>query len=303
MNRPIYFFTGLLDCGKTRAIKNTLNDPRFTENEKTLILCFEEGDIEYEPAFLETTDSIIEYMDFKDYDSNTIKKLDEKYHPDRIFVEYNGMDDDKIFLETIPLPVGWDIAQIVCLIDASKFKLHVKNMPQFMYNHVSISDVVVINRYENAEFKFLRANLKSMNQNIYLNIEDDKGNIYDFPKTILFDENNLDISDGDFGLFYMDVVDNFLKYKDKKVKFNSFFLEVRDGNCVFGRYAMVCCANDTQKLGIQVEGLNQKLKLKAYYHIEGILRVEKKGRGYRLYVNDASVKEIDPPESEFVTFN
>ena len=39
MNRPIYYFTGLLDCGKTRAIKNTLGDPRFTQNEKTVILC------------------------------------------------------------------------------------------------------------------------------------------------------------------------------------------------------------------------------------------------------------------------
>lgn len=303
MNRPIYYFTGLLDCGKTRAIKNTLGDPRFTQNEKTVILCFEEGDIEYEPAFLEATNTHVEYMDFKEYDSDTIAKIDEKYKPDRIFVEFNGMDEDKLFLEDIPMASGWDIAQIICLVDASKFKLHVKNMPQFMYNHVSVADIVVINRYEDADFKYLRANLKTMNQNVYMNIEDAVGNIRDFPKDTLFDADNLDISDEDFGLFYMDVVDNFMKYKDKVVKFNSFFLEVREGNCVFGRFAMVCCANDTQKLGIIVKGLNQKLKFNGYYHIEGTLRADKKDRGYQLYIDDAKAEEINPPENEFVTFN
>ena len=64
--RPVYIFTGFLDSGKTTSIKNTLKDPRFTENEKTLILCFEQGDIEYDNNFLKSTNSYVEYLDFKD---------------------------------------------------------------------------------------------------------------------------------------------------------------------------------------------------------------------------------------------
>ena len=40
MDRPIYVVTGFIDSGKTTAIKRTLEDPRFTEDEKTLIICF-----------------------------------------------------------------------------------------------------------------------------------------------------------------------------------------------------------------------------------------------------------------------
>ena len=54
MDRPIYMVTGFLDSGKTTAIKRTLSDPRFTEDERTLIISFEDGDEEYDKEFLDT---------------------------------------------------------------------------------------------------------------------------------------------------------------------------------------------------------------------------------------------------------
>ena len=64
MDRPIYVVTGFLDSGKTTSIKRTLADPRFTEDERTLIICFEEGDESYEEAFLKCTRSVVEYLDY-----------------------------------------------------------------------------------------------------------------------------------------------------------------------------------------------------------------------------------------------
>jgi len=302
MNRPIYIFTGMLDSGKSSAIKRTLLDPRFTENEKTLIICFEQGDEEYDENFLKSSNSIVEYVDFEDFDTVLLKVLDKKHGADRIFIEMNGTDEDKQLL-TMPLPNGLEIAQLVCLIDASKFRLHVTNMPQFMFNHVNLAEIVVINRYEDADFKYLRANLKTMNPGVYINLEDSEGEIHDFPVTNLFELDNLDISDDDFGLFYMDVVDNFMKYKDARFSFNAFHLEDRDDYKVFGRYAMVCCANDTQRMAMSVSGIKDKLELNMYYHIEGILRVTQKDKGYRLSVDGLSVKKIDKPKKEFVSFN
>ena len=45
---PVYVFTGFLDAGKTKFIQETLEDPRFNDGERTLLLTFEEGEEEYD---------------------------------------------------------------------------------------------------------------------------------------------------------------------------------------------------------------------------------------------------------------
>ena len=41
---PVYVFTGFLDSGKTKFIQETLEDARFNNGERTLIVQFEEGE-------------------------------------------------------------------------------------------------------------------------------------------------------------------------------------------------------------------------------------------------------------------
>ena len=50
MGIPVYIFNGFLESGKTQFIKDTLLDPGFTENEKTLIVACEEGNTLYSSA-------------------------------------------------------------------------------------------------------------------------------------------------------------------------------------------------------------------------------------------------------------
>ena len=45
---PVYSFTGFLDSGKTKFIQETLEDSRFNDGERTLLLIFEEGEEEYD---------------------------------------------------------------------------------------------------------------------------------------------------------------------------------------------------------------------------------------------------------------
>ena len=40
---PVYLFTGFLESGKTKFIQETLEDKRFCNKEKTLLLVCEEG--------------------------------------------------------------------------------------------------------------------------------------------------------------------------------------------------------------------------------------------------------------------
>ena len=43
---PVYLFTGFLEAGKTKFIRETLEDKRFRTGEPTLILLCEEGEEE-----------------------------------------------------------------------------------------------------------------------------------------------------------------------------------------------------------------------------------------------------------------
>ena len=46
---PVYLFTGFLESGKTKFIQETLEDKRFNNGERTLLLVCEEGEEEYAP--------------------------------------------------------------------------------------------------------------------------------------------------------------------------------------------------------------------------------------------------------------
>ena len=107
MNKPVYVFSGFLDSGKTQAIKNTLMNPNFNEGELSLILCFEQGDVIYDEKFLKLTNCVIEYMDsISDLTIDKQKQLDKKYKPERVFIELNGMEDDKFYMIMVLLRIG-----------------------------------------------------------------------------------------------------------------------------------------------------------------------------------------------------
>lgn len=63
-------------------IKDTLLDPGFTENEKTLIVCCEEGEEEYEEDFLKKTNSALLQIESKDdFKGRRAKKSGDGNHP------------------------------------------------------------------------------------------------------------------------------------------------------------------------------------------------------------------------------
>lgn len=309
MNKPVYIFSGFLDSGKTSAIKNTLYDGRFNEGEKSLIIVFEQGDEIYDEKFLKYTNSVVEYLDFKDFNKAKQKELDEKHKPERIVIEFNGMDNDEDMLIKEGFIDNWEIAQVLTTIDGSTFKNYMTNMKQFMYNHIKYSEVAVINRSDNVDLRYLRNNLKGINRNLETIFEDAQGNVTNKLQESLFDTTKpLNISDLDFGLWYMDALDNANKYDKCSIEINAFFLEADeryDNVSIFGRQAMVCCANDIQTIGFSVVGpKTDGLKSMSYYHIVGRVHVLEDDNGMDtcvIYADD--VKEIEKPNDPLVNFN
>ena len=63
---PVYVFTGFMDSGKTSLIQETLFENDFGNGDKTLILCCEDGDVEYDEAKLKTINASVAMLERQD---------------------------------------------------------------------------------------------------------------------------------------------------------------------------------------------------------------------------------------------
>lgn len=260
---PVYLFCGFLESGKSTLIKTTLLDPGFNEGEKTLLLVFEEGIEEYDPQFLKDTKTDVEYFDsLNELNIDILRELDQKYTPDRVMVEFNGTWNIDDFLD-IEMPLDWLIVQILSTIDASTFTSYINNMRTFMFNVINPADVIVFNRCdEDTKKSYLRTNVKSINKGAQIIYELKDGTISpmsddEMPFDLSADK--MEISDDDYGLWYMDALDNARKYDGKIVTINAKVMrrdEDPEDIYVIGRNAMVCCADDIQIIGFMVKSNN-----------------------------------------------
>ena len=309
MNKPVYVFSGFLDSGKTKAIKDTLYNPRFNEGELSLIVCFEQGDEVYDDKFLKTTNSKVVYLDsLKDFTYDRQKQLDDEYKAERICVELNGMDDDNEFYQ-YGFIKNWELAQTLTTIDASKFNLYLTNMRQFLYNHVVNAEMVILNRSDDTDKRYLRNNIKSINQYAEIIYEDKNGNVTNQIDDNLFDlSKELVVSDYDYGLWFMDAIDNPEKYNLKDITIKVKYvgeIDEYDNVLIMGRKAMVCCANDITDIALPCIGLHtNEIDKEKYYYISGVGRCIKNQDGMSICAIEVkSFKEAEAPKDELVTFN
>jgi len=118
----------------------------------------------------------------------------------------------------------------------------------------------------------------------------------------------IDIKDDDYGLWYMDAVENPDKYDEKEVILRGYYAESIPGyhqTFIMARRAMVCCAADTSECGITVTGVKiQEMTKGNWYEVQGHLKtipMENGGKTCVLYAN--RISNYHKPEDEFVTFN
>jgi putative membrane protein len=143
MDIPVYLIAGFLDAGKTEFINGILRDG-FAAEDRTLLLCCEEGENGYDPKVL---GNVFTYT-VEDEDQLTpdfLKKLEKQYRPKQVIVEYNGMwSMEKLYREG--LPANWILYQIMCLVDATTFEMYLKNMGQLMMEKITNCDMLIFNR-------------------------------------------------------------------------------------------------------------------------------------------------------------
>ncbi len=310
---PVYVICGFLESGKTNFIAPMMTGADFTRDERTLLLVTEEGEEEYdEAAMLEYKVRMSVVDDKEDFTRENLTKLDNKYHPTQVLIEYNGMWEVPDLNDA--LPENWTIYQIVTTVDSTTFDAYSKNIAQLMSQHIMNASMVIFNRCTNELADMLRSrNLKMLNRRaeMYLEYADGHTEEYD-DGTPPFDMDKpvIELTDDDYGIWYVDVMENPDRYDGHAVSFlGQVAKNIRFGKdgMACGRFAMVCCAEDTQFLGVLCKGPQAKdLKNRDWVKLQARVKCEKnmlyRGKGPVLYIEKLQKVDAPAPEDQLVTY-
>ena len=310
---PVYLFLGFLESGKTKFIQETLEDPRFSSGEKTLLLVTEEGEEEYETikfAAAESVDLVV--IDDKDkLTEEYLTQLQLQYGSERVVVEYNGTWLLEDFFNA--MPEGWMVNQIMTFFDSNTFLNYNANMRQFTFDKIQNTQLVVFNRFDDSMDKMAFHKIVrgiSRRCDIVYEQADGKADFDDIEDPLPFDINApvVQIEDKDYAFFYRDLTENLEAYIGKTVKFKGLVAtdkRLSPEDVVVGRHVMTCCADDIQYCGLAcVLPESMGLQTRDWINVTAKVCFQKhriyKGKGPVLVAEKVIVCE--PPEEQLATF-
>lgn len=313
MEIPVYLFTGFMDSGKSSLIRETLIEGDFSENGTTLLILCEDGEVEFdEKELLKANTKLVMIEEETEFTAERLQSLSDKYRPDQVFIEYNGTWQMSAFLE-MEHPKDWVLVQSLATVDATTFEMYLTNMRSMILEQLFEADVVIINRCtdDTPKAKFRRA-IKVINRKAQIAYEREDGSIdendmeelpYDLTQDII------EITDMDYGIWYMDALDDPRKYEGKKVRFLALVYrpnKMKKGVMIPGRFAMTCCVDDITFVGFKCKYADAaSIPHRSWITITAEMKtefaLEYKGKGPVLYALD--VQPAEKPADELIYFS
>ena len=310
---PVYVFTGFLDSGKTKFIQETLEDTRFNDGERTLILLFEEGEEEYDFSTYPAQNVYLEVLNQETVTTRQMADLAKKYKAQRVVAELNGMQQvGDLYMR---FPEDWVVAQEVMFADASTFMAYNSNMRNLVMDKLVGAQMVVFNRLEKGSdtmpfHKIARAANRKID--ILYDYTDGTTEFDDVEDPLPFDINAavIELKDEDYALWYRDCTEEPAKYDGKTVKFKAQVAMLRrdkDGMFAPGRFVMTCCVDDIQFCGIPCRYKQAKeLESRSWVMVTAKISAEK----HKLYKGDIGpvltaievTKGATPADPDVATF-
>jgi G3E family GTPase len=266
--KQVFIIYGFLESGKTSFMRYTISQEYFQMEEKTLLICLEEGIEEYDDKLLKSNNTEMVVVDEEaDFTVAKLVEFDKQYNPERILIEYNGMWD----IKKLVLPDNWEIAQQITIVDATTFDTYFNNMRSLFADMIRSSELLIMNRCKDIEkLKGYKRSIMAINTNIDVVFEDENGEVEipitdeDLPYDLKADL--IEISDDNYGIFYLDMWQRLESYENKKFKIKTLVMKepsLPKNFFVAGRPAMNCCADDMVFMGIickskEVKNLDNK---------------------------------------------
>ena len=226
---PLFLINGFLEAGKTQFLEFTMEQDYFQTEGKTLLIVCEEGDTEYDEKKLKKNRTAVVYVDdFSKLTPEYLNELEVIYRPERVIMEWNGMWNQ----DELKLPEDWFIYQQITIIDGSTFDLYVQNMKPLLGAMLRDSELVIMNRCDGISDEKLtsyRRIIRAMSRDSEIVLEDAEGEIEqatleeDLPYDINADV--IEIKPEDYGIWYIDCMDQPERYQGKTVEFTAMVLK------------------------------------------------------------------------------
>ncbi len=309
---PVFLFTGFLDSGKTRFIQETLEDRRFCNGERTLLVVCEEGEEEYAPDQFADASVFIRTVE-GEADLRKEKLLDwqKETNAERVVIEYNGMWMlDSLYAQ---MPQNWMVYQEFMFAYSATFLSYNTNMRQLVYDKLKSCELVVFNRFDPKQdiLPFHKV-VRGANRSCDIAYEDESGKVRydDIEDPLPFDKNAkvIEIADRDYAIWYRDLSEELKSYDGKTVCFKAQVAkseELDADTIIVGRQLMNCCAADITFTGLIAEkNPRRELDSGDWVELTASIRV-RKHPGYNRVGPVLTIREIsaaEPPEEEVATF-
>ena len=310
---PVYLFLGFLESGKTTFIQNALEDDRFqNEKDRSLVILCEEGEEELNLSRIRGNVKVETLTDKAQLNYRTLEDMLKRSRAKRVILEYNGM----WLLSELQnaLPRSWQIYQVMMTADASTIGLYDGNMRQLVADKLAVTEMVAFNRCRpGTDKEALHRLVRAVNRRADILYEYPGGQteVDDIVDPLPFDRDadELTVADEDFGLLYMDMMDDPAVYDGKTLTVKLLTArspKLPSGQYVGGRFAMTCCAADASLIGFPCVGAPGAPLPddRTYYTVRAAVRSEKhpvyEDFGPVLYVQ--SFAEADKPADEMVYF-
>ena len=309
---PIYLFTGFLEAGKTKFIQETLEDERFNDGERTLLLLCEEGEEEYDVSKMPSQNVFIRTIEeSEDLTKENFEKLIKETSAERVVVEYNGMWTLQTLFDA--LPSYCIISQELCFCDGNTILNYNANMRQLVFDKFSTAEMIIFNRLDlNADIMPLHKLVRAVSRRAQIAYEYSNGYVKydDIEDPLPFDVNAevIVIDDKDYALWFQDMMNDINKYKGKTLKFKGIVARdgaIPDTTLVVGRHVMTCCADDIQYCGIACDYKAAKtLKTNDWIIVTAKLSIgnHKLYRSKGPYLTALDISVTSKPEDEIATF-
>lgn len=312
MEIPVYMFTGFLDAGKSTFLQSTLEDKRFNDRERTLVLLCEEGECELNPTRFSGKNVTIQRVE--SVDELTVSNLtawQKGCRAQRVMIEYNGMwAMDDLFRN---LPKNWVIYQEMMFADANTFEMYNANMRERVVDKLQGAQLVVFNRSRREADKMpLHKIVRGISRraDIAYEYENDEVEYDNIEDPLPFDKEAsvIAIEDGDYALWYRDLSEELPTYDKKTVRFKGQIVidrSIPKGCFLIGRPLMTCCADDIRFAGLVCEWAeSEALHSRDWVVLTASISV----RAHECYgrvgpvLHGLRVEKVEAPEQEVASF-
>ena len=160
----IDIFSGFLGAGKTTLIKKCLKEA--FQDEQIVLIENEFGEIGIDGGFMKEAGIEIREMnagciccslvgDFR----TSLEELVNTYHPDRILIEPSGvgkLSDIINAIQSVQDHLDLVINSFVCVVDAKKAKMYMKNFGEFFNNQIESAHVILLSRTQDMKEEKLK---------------------------------------------------------------------------------------------------------------------------------------------------